>query len=62
LLREKLEELKIDYIDLIAEFSAHALKDKLYRLNDSHWNIAGNRLAAGLISHHLSAQLGAGGQ
>jgi hypothetical protein len=59
LLRAKLEELKIDYIDLIAEFSVHSLEDKLYRPNDSHWNIAGNRLAARLIGQHLSAQLGA---
>src|SRR5262245_15889302 len=58
LLRAKFEELKIDYIDLITEFSAHSLNDKLYRRNDSHWNIAGNALAAQLILEHVSAQLG----
>jgi hypothetical protein len=62
LLRERFEELKIDYIDLTSEFSAHSLKENLYRPNDSHWNIAGNRLAAGLIWQHLSAQLGTGSQ
>ncbi|MGB8089903.1 MAG: hypothetical protein WCF62_04255, partial [Pseudolabrys sp.] len=29
----------------------------LYRPNDSHWNIAGNELAARLILQHVSAQL-----
>jgi hypothetical protein len=58
LLRARLEELKIDYIDLITEFSAQSLDKRLYRPNDSHWNIAGNELAARLILQHLSAQLG----
>ena len=57
LLRARLEELKVDYIDLITEFSAHSLYDRLYRPNDDHWNIAGNELAARIILQHLSAQL-----
>jgi hypothetical protein len=57
LLHAKFDELKIDYIDLITEFSAKSLDKRLYRPNDSHWNIAGNELAAGLILQHLSAQL-----
>ena len=57
LLRARFEELKIDYIDLLTEFSAHSLNDRLYRPNDSHWNIAGNELAARLILQHVSAQL-----
>jgi SGNH hydrolase-like domain, acetyltransferase AlgX len=58
LLRTRFEELKIDYIDLTTEFSDHSLNDRLYRPNDSHWNIAGNQLAARLILQHVSAQLG----
>jgi hypothetical protein len=58
LLRARLEELKIDYIDLIPEFSAHSLYDRLYRPNDDHWNIAGNELAARIILQRLSAQQG----
>ena len=61
LLHEKFDELKIDYIDLITEFSAKSLDKRLYRPNDSHWNIAGNELAARLILQHLSAQLGSSG-
>lgn len=57
LLRAQFEELKIDYVDLLAEFSASSVHDRLYRPNDSHWNIAGNRLAARLILQHLSHQL-----
>ena len=59
LLHASFEELKIDYIDLITEFSNHSLNDRLYRPNDSHWNIAGNELAARIILQHLSAQLSA---
>jgi SGNH hydrolase-like domain, acetyltransferase AlgX len=59
LLRARLEELKVDYIDLLTEFSARSLNERLYRPNDSHWNIAGNALAARLIWQHVSTQLGA---
>jgi hypothetical protein len=57
MLRRRFEELKIDYIDLLTEFSAHSLNNILYRPNDSHWNIAGNDLAARLILQHLTAHL-----
>ena len=57
LLHASFEELKIDYIDLTTEFSNHSINDRLYRPNDSHWNIAGNALAARLILQHVSAQL-----
>ena len=58
LLRARLEELRIDFIDLQPEFSNHSINERLYRRSDIHWNIAGNALAAELISHHLSSQLG----
>jgi hypothetical protein len=57
LLRARFEKLKIDYIDLATEFSNQSINDRLYRPNDSHWNIAGNELAARLILQHVSAQL-----
>lgn len=57
LLHASFEGLKIDYIDLTTEFSNHSINDRLYRPNDSHWNIAGNALAAGLILQYVSAQL-----
>jgi hypothetical protein len=58
LLHARFEELNIDYIDLTTEFSAHSLDERLYRRNDSHWNIAGNALAARLIWQYVSSQLG----
>ena len=57
LLRARFEKLKIDYIDLLTEFYGRSLNDRLYRPNDSHWNIAGKELAAQLVFQHLSAQL-----
>ena len=58
LLRARFEQLEIDYIDLTPEFSTQSLNEPLYRPNDSHWNIAGNGLAARPIRQHLSARLG----
>ena len=58
LLRAKLEEGKIDHMDLTPEFIGRSLNETLYRPNDSHWNIAGNALASRLIWQHVSAQLG----
>jgi hypothetical protein len=56
-LQARLEEMKIDYVDLTPAFSSGSLNGRLYRPNDSHWNIPGNELAARLIVQHLSAQL-----
>jgi hypothetical protein len=57
LLRARFEELGIDSIDLTPELSAHPPGDGLYRRNDSHWNIAGNALAARVIAEHTAARL-----
>ena len=52
-----LREAKIDYIDLYPQFLQAGKAQSLYRPGDSHWNIAGNRLAAEIIErnivHHL---------
>ena len=52
-LTAKLRDEKIDYIDLLDAFAEASARTVLYRPNDSHWNIAGNRLAADLIGSHL---------
>jgi hypothetical protein len=57
-LRARFEELRIDYIDLLPEFAIRPPHERLYKRNDIHWSIAGNALAATLISQHLSSQLG----
>ncbi|MDJ1175652.1 SGNH/GDSL hydrolase family protein [Roseofilum capinflatum] len=46
LMAEKLSSLNIDYLDLLEPFQSTSQTTRLYRPNDSHWNIAGNRLAA----------------
>ncbi|VXD24935.1 conserved exported hypothetical protein [Planktothrix serta PCC 8927] len=56
LLTEQLQQANIDYLDLLPDFKATAQKTPLYKPNDTHWNIAGNRLAAELITQHLTAK------
>jgi lysophospholipase L1-like esterase len=41
-----LKELGIPYLDVLDDFVRAASGTTLYRPNDSHWNIAGNKLAA----------------
>jgi hypothetical protein len=52
-----LREEKIHYIDLYPQFLVESKARSLYIPRDSHWNIAGNRLAAEIIEpdirHHL---------
>jgi len=57
LLEEKFKEQNIDYVDLLAGFLSEAAHERLYKPNDSHWNIAGNKLASELIQRYLSGQL-----
>jgi hypothetical protein len=57
LLAEKLSALNIDYLDLLEPFQQAGEKTRLYRPNDSHWNIAGNRLAATEIAKTILPKL-----
>jgi hypothetical protein len=52
-LREDLERRGVRYVDLLPGFQAAGRQRRLYRPRDTHWNIAGNRLAAGLIRDAL---------
>jgi hypothetical protein len=56
-LKAELERLRIDYVDLLRPFRDAGKSVRLYRPNDTHWNIKGNALAAELILRHLQAQL-----
>jgi len=42
-------------LDLLPSFVAASKTTRLYKPNDTHWNIAGNSFAAELISRHLKA-------
>ncbi len=45
-LQEVLREEDVPHLDLLPAFAAAAGEIRLYKPNDSHWNLAGNRLAA----------------
>jgi hypothetical protein len=59
ILRERLRAHRIDYLDLLDPFLSVSTQTSLYRINDSHWNIAGNKLAAELIAGYLSRRTSA---
>lgn len=52
-LQEELNEAEINFIDLLPYFQGYSELKQLYKPNDSHWNIAGNELAAELIFQYL---------
>lgn len=43
----------ITCIDLLDDFRTESRNLRLYRINDSHWNIAGNALAADILTRDL---------
>jgi len=51
MLSNELDKLGITYIDLYEYFSNSS--DQLYRPRDTHWNIAGNQMAANIIHEHI---------
>jgi hypothetical protein len=54
-LRRRLSELGIDVLDLYQPFLEASKHTRLYKPRDTHWNIAGNRLAGSLVAEHLRA-------
>lgn len=54
---DALKQAKIDYIDLYPQFVRAGKARSLYRPRDSHWNIAGNRLAAEIIEKNIRYHL-----
>jgi hypothetical protein len=61
LLTAKLKEQGIEVFDLLDSFSGVATQTTLYRPRDTHWNIAGNKLAAQVIAQNMfRIQSGAG--
>ena len=57
LISERLTQNGIDSFDLLSEFQSAGEQKRLYRPNDSHWNIEGNKLAAEIISAQLSSRI-----
>ena len=56
LLSQKLQKENISYIDILNEFQVAATKKTLYKPNNTHWNIAGNQLAADIIENYLQEE------
>ncbi|GAA4446864.1 hypothetical protein GCM10023189_02450 [Nibrella saemangeumensis] len=54
MLAQRLRENQIPYLDLYDAFRAAIPAQELYKPSDSHWNIAGNEFAAGLLADSLS--------
>lgn len=54
LLAKALTKNNIAYLDLTEKFIEVGQNKYLYKPNDTHWNIAGNQLAADTISEYLS--------
>ncbi|KMP11213.1 hypothetical protein UR09_04025 [Candidatus Nitromaritima sp. SCGC AAA799-A02] len=53
-LDNRLSQANISTIDLTQDFINHSINKRLYRLRDTHWNIAGNELAADILYQKLS--------
>lgn len=52
-LGEELRARKIRYLDLLEPFRLRSRAIRLYKPRDTHWNIAGNQLAADLLQNFL---------
>ena len=52
-LAQALEDAGIPVLDLLPAFVAAGRHERLYKPRDTHWNRAGNRLAAETIARHL---------
>jgi hypothetical protein len=56
-LGEELRSRSIRYLDLLEPFRLRSRDIRLYKLRDTHWNIAGNRLAADLLHDFLQVAI-----
>jgi hypothetical protein len=56
-LTKRLRGTGIDYLDLYPVFVAEGQNRRLYKPRDTHWNIAGNEVAAQAIENHIDHYL-----
>ena len=54
MLARGLQEMDVKQLDLLEPFKQAAVSKRLYKPRDTHWNIAGNKLAADLIGNYIS--------
>lgn len=55
MLRHVFEQSGIEYVDLLDAFRAESAKRPLFLIRDTHWNAAGNEVAADVIGSKLLA-------
>jgi len=53
LMKTRLSHAGIKYLDLLDRFVESGKSTRLYRPRDTHWNLAGNELAAEAIRNYL---------
>jgi len=53
MLSHELENMKVKQLDLLEPFKQASMRERLYKLRDTHWNIPGNKLAAELIGNYI---------
>jgi len=53
-----LDQAGVPYLDLGPAFAARAGQEPLYKPQDTHWNLAGNRLAADVMAPAVRERLG----
>ena len=58
-LANRLSQADISSIDLTEYFIKHSEGTRLYKPQDTHWNIAGNKLAADILYKNLSSSINA---
>ncbi|MBI4962702.1 MAG: SGNH/GDSL hydrolase family protein [Desulfomonile tiedjei] len=58
LLASGFDKISVKYLDLLEAFKQATLQKRVYKPQDTHWNIAGNALAADLIAKHLARVTG----
>ncbi len=56
-LQQELTQAEIEFLDLLPYFQGYSKLERLYKPNDSHWNIAGNELASELIFQYLESSV-----
>lgn len=54
ILTSEFDKISVKYLDLLKPFQKAALSKRLYKPQDTHWNIAGNALAADQIFCYLT--------
>ena len=57
ILSKTMEEIGIPHLDLLPTFRKAQQSGRMYQEGDTHWNKAGNRLSAGLITEALRGRL-----